>query len=84
MVVANTDNMNKTQTLKTYCESKGINITKLSRLTGLSQNYLYTIADDRNANLNLDTINKIYMATELEFGDGLAVEDYLNIYKREV
>jgi len=75
--------MKSEQTLKSYCKSKGISISKLARLADISANRMFCICEDRDANLNIDTINKIYQATSLAFGEGLAVEDYLNIYKRE-
>ena len=73
--------MKSEQTLASYCKEKGISVYELARKANISNNRMTQIKDDRNASLNIDTINKIYAATMLLFGEGLAVEDYLNIYK---
>lgn len=73
--------MKSEQTLASYCKEKGISVYELARKANISNNRMTQIKDDRNASLNIDTINKIYAATLLLFEEGLAVEDYLNIYK---
>lgn len=65
-------------TLYDYVQSKGMTMEDFSRLTDISATYLYKIQKDRNANLSVEMIRKIYHATLAKYGVGLEVWEYLN------
>jgi transcriptional regulator with XRE-family HTH domain len=61
-----------------YCKEKGISITKMAELCGISFIVLYRINKDPMFNLTIDTIQKIYLGTKEAYGRGLRAEDYLD------
>lgn len=65
-------------TLYDYVKSKNITMEKFSNMTGISVSYLYKIQKDRDVNMMVDNIRRIYHATEKEFGVGLDCWSYLN------
>ena len=50
-----------------------------SKITGLSAVYVYEINNNRDANITLDIMLKIFNGTKLEFGKGLLPSEYLNM-----
>lgn len=65
-------------TLYDYVQSKGMTMEDFSRLTDISATYLYKIQKNRDANISIEMIRKIYNATEQKFGTGLNPWEYLN------
>lgn len=61
--------------LKQYCEQKGINMTELSIITGVSVPTLYVI--DRGENTTIESVQKIFNGTQAKFGVGLTPYEYL-------
>jgi predicted transcriptional regulator len=70
--------MNNKQTLRTFCSKHNITIEEFSQITGVPCSSLYRIQDDRNANLRVNTIRKIYNGTKQHFGTPLDLWDYID------
>ena len=66
-------------TLKKYTKDRGINIRRLSEITGVSYPQLYRISKDKNYNATVKTMMKIAAGTHKEFGEPLLPIQYLNV-----
>jgi len=64
-------------TIRGYCNSKGITIADLAKMTGVSYPQLFLIRHNREANLTTNTIRKIELGTEKAFGEPLTIWQYL-------
>lgn len=70
--------MNTQQTIKSYCRDRDITLEKFSQITGVPCTTIYRIQEDRNANITINTIRKIYNGTNNHFGVPLDLWDYIN------
>lgn len=69
----------KQKTLKDYCQTKGISLEELSKITKVSRAQLYLIAENPKYNITVSTARRIYLKTKKKFGHGLGVWDYIKL-----
>lgn len=68
----------KKYTIKDYCDEKKITLDELAVMTGVSKRTIYNLSTNRNKNLTIKVITKIYNGTKKKFGKGVPFWDYLD------
>ena len=67
----------KRTTLHLYAKEKGINLDRLSVITGVARTQLYLIANNPKHNVKRTTMTAIMIGTAEEFNKALLPREYL-------
>lgn len=68
--------------LKRILREKGMNITKLSLITGISRNTISLLVHEKSQGIKFDTLYKIADALDVSIGELFEQSKYDEIYKK--
>ncbi|MDW4174553.1 helix-turn-helix transcriptional regulator [Staphylococcus saprophyticus] len=68
--------------LKRILRAKGMNITKLSLITGISRNTISLLVHEKSQGIKFDTLYKIADALDVSIGELFEQSKYDEIYKK--